>query len=71
MKITHTQNGQTTNFQVTFGTLNLVQTITNGVRFNEAYVNNGEYLEFMDCNKTIFQPLFVALHNYKIENCFK
>lgn len=62
MKVTKQQNGQIT---VEHENLQLIHTQIDNLRFNSCMINRGEYWEDVSESKPEFQPLFIALVNYK------
>lgn len=56
------QNGQ---YHVKSGNLTLIQTIINGSRFNECSEVKTDYSELCSQHDERFNPLFIALHNFK------
>ena len=64
MQVKKLSNGQ---IEVTHESLTLVQTIGDGIRFNDCSENKGDYIELCSQHDERFKPLFVALHNFKIQ----
>jgi hypothetical protein len=62
MKVEKLSNGQ---YQVTHKNLTLTQTVTNGHRFNDCTVFDGNYYELISEDDERMKPLFIELHNFK------
>lgn len=63
MKVKKQPNGQ---YTVTHENVELTQTVINGVRFNDCSINEGEICIQVSEHEPRFKPLFIALHNFKI-----
>jgi hypothetical protein len=68
MKVEKLPNGQ---FHVVDGPRQLTQTVVPGFpRFNDCSIDRGDHVELVSQHSSEFTPLFIALHNFKIENGF-
>lgn len=67
MNIEDTTYNKTRVIRVEDNNVNLVQSIINGVRYNDCFVVDGEgcYIS-ISCNDERLKSLYIALHNYKI-----
>lgn len=63
MKVEKQPNGQ---YIVTHENMELTQTIVKGVIFNDCSINEGEICTLVSEHDQEFRPLFIALHNFKI-----
>lgn len=61
-------NKETNEFNVTIGRYSLRQTIVRGEKYNECTFNTGEYVKLINKHSQECNHLFLALHNYKVEN---
>lgn len=64
MKVELLSNGQ---YMVTHENLTLTQTTISGVKFNDCTIKHEDYYESVSEWNDLFKPLFIALHNYKIQ----
>jgi hypothetical protein len=62
MKVEQLTNGQ---YVVTDGNLQLIQTKAHGRVYNECSIIHENYEELRPQHEMQFQPLFIALHNFK------
>lgn len=60
---TYDNRGTTTT--ATRGTYELQIDNINGVKFINATIDRGEFIEIVDHNATEWQPFFIAIHNSK------
>lgn len=68
MNIQELTNGQ---IIVESENLTLIQSNVNGVKQNDCSVTRDDYVECVSMHDERFKPLFVALHNYKVQTGLK
>lgn len=68
MKIEELTNGQ---IIVESENLTLIQSNVNGVKQNDCSVTHQDFIECVSMHDKRFKPLFIALHNYKVQTGLK
>lgn len=63
IKVKQHQNGQ---YEVKSGNFTLVQTVVNNLKINDCSELKGDWVELCNPHDKRFKPLFIALHNFKI-----